>query len=55
MGRRFAVVLMLLLAGCGSAEVPDTDCATPEVAAERVRFASLVLVGTAQTTTSGAS
>lgn len=29
--------------------MPDTDCASPEVAAERVRFASIVLVGTVQT------
>lgn len=48
MGRRFVLVLILLLAGCGNTEVPDTDCPTPEPAAERVRFASLVLVGTAQ-------
>lgn len=36
---------MLLLASCGGEAVPDTNCADPEVAAERVRFASMVLLG----------
>ncbi|MGI9609289.1 MAG: hypothetical protein ACR2NL_03240 [Acidimicrobiia bacterium] len=48
MSRRIAVGLLLLLASCGNAVVPDTNCASPESAADRVRFASIVLVGTVQ-------
>ncbi|MFC2177459.1 hypothetical protein ACFLRH_03485 [Actinomycetota bacterium] len=38
--------LGLLLAACGGGGAPDTDCENPETVAERVRFASIVLLGT---------
>lgn len=40
------MALLVLVAGCGGAATPDTDCDSPESAADRVRFASIVLVGT---------
>ncbi len=39
------VVLGLLLPACGG-DAADTDCESPESAAERVRFASIVVLGT---------
>ena len=44
---RGVLALGLLLAACGDVAVPDTDCVDPATVAERVRFASIVLLGTA--------
>ena len=44
---RRAAVVGLLLATCSSAGTPDTNCANPDDPAERVRFASVVVLGVA--------
>lgn len=45
--RLAALSLGLIVAGCGgTASTPDTDCESPDSAEDRVRFASIVLLGT---------
>lgn len=40
------LALGVLLAACGESAVPDTDCENPDAVADRVRFASIVVLGT---------
>lgn len=40
------LVLLFTAAACGGAEVTDTDCEDPELVEDRVRFASIVMLGT---------
>jgi hypothetical protein len=43
---RGVLALGLVLAACAGAAVADTDCEDPDTVAERVRFFSIVLLGT---------
>lgn len=45
---RILLTGLLLVVACGGTEQADTDCTSPQIATERVRFASIVLVGTVQ-------